>query len=87
MDFFPELDRVQLFRPDLTYWEPAAMKKRNPPNPTDECASELCDLQLYRSEKGGRGAGGRESPIELREKIFLLQQQTFSRKIGRSKNY
>ena len=74
--FFSQLDWVQLFRPDSTDWEPAAIEMRNPRirNRSEivEGHGGSCAAVKIRPRIEGGGAGGKRMPIESREKILLL---------------
>ena len=68
--FFSQLDAVQLFRPDSTDWEPAAIEKRNPRIRSNNFDCWIQRRYMTRIEGGG--AGGETMPLESEEKILLL---------------
>ena len=75
--FFPSWTGSSFFAQTSTYWEPAAMKKRNPPNPAKGCASELYDLQSNRSEKGGVVRAGEKVRLNHEKKLFCFSNRLF----------
>ena len=72
--FFPSWTGSSFFAQHSTDWEPAAMRKRNPPNPSEVSVYAAAVVLLREDWKRieGVGAGGKGSPIESWEKILLL---------------
>ena len=55
--FFSQLDAVQLFRPDSTDWEPAAIEKRNPRIRSINSGFLNCNKDELKDRGGWRGQG------------------------------
>ena len=87
--FFSQLDAVQLFRPDSTDWEPAAIEKRNPRiRPTNsECEitrRQLCCCEEESKDRGGWRGQGKGAVWIRRKNTFALATDFFFKR-GRSK--
>ena len=69
--FFPSWTGSSFFAQHSTDWEPAAMRKRNPPNPSDECVKKEYTVNreyFGRTERGGRGR--ERSRLNREKKVY-----------------